>query len=278
MGLFMMAILSFGIALVVRRQEALVLRWQPSQHTWVAIGTGLLVFALSASLLLFALGAVETRIIHYGLIYVLCGMAIPWGYTLLIEQNALSALGLSRQCLVTSIVLGLVAAGLMSPLLLSQINGSTVDWNQMAKGAVVLTGAGGLFELFLYYGFIHLRLEKAFGVIPAILGAAALYVLWHVGTQLRLEPDPYGALWKLFLVGVMYQSLFSITRNLLIIWPFFHLVGVMIDFVVNLNAVQTVMVEFPWAVMTMLAMAIIGLVLIVLTRNRVQRFATETLS
>ena len=136
-----------------------------------------------------------------------------------------------------------------------------IGWGQVAKASFVLTGAGGLFELFLYYGFIHLRLEKAFGTIPAILVTAAIYVLWHAGTQLPMEPDPVDAVWKLFLVGVMSQSLFSITRNLLTIWPFFHAIGVMLDFAVNLEAVDQVVGDLPWAVGTVAVMAVIGVVL-----------------
>jgi hypothetical protein len=270
MGLLVMSLITFVIALVARRKEAFAFRWQPTRHTWVAVGTGLLAFALSASLLLFDRNSLIARIILNGMIFVGCGIAIPWGYTLLVEQNSPAAMGLTRQRWVLSLSLSLIAAAVMSPAFL-RVDWSAIRWEAFAKAAVVLTGAGGFFELFLYYGFIHLRLEKAFGVIPAILVTTAIYVLWHVGTQLPLEPDPVAALWKLFLVGVMYQSLFSLTRNLLIIWPFFHVAGVMIDFVVNLGAVDQVSIRFPWAVGTMIAMAALGVALtLASTRNRAQ--------
>jgi hypothetical protein len=99
------------------------------------------------------------------------------------------------------------------------------------------------------------------GTIPAILATSGIYVLWHVGTQLPLEADPVDAVWKLFLVGVMSQSVFSLTRNLLTIWPFFHAVGVMLDFAVNLEAVDQVVNDFSWAVGTVLLMFITGVVL-----------------
>jgi membrane protease YdiL (CAAX protease family) len=261
MELLVIAVIFFLIALVVRRKEAFQFRWQPTRHTWVAIGTGLLAFAFSASLLLFEDGSVLTRVIHYGLIYIVCGFAIPWGYTLLVERESPVALGFKRERWVLSLILSLVAAGLFVPVLIFQGNLGAVGWGQVAKASFVLTGAGGLFELFLYYGFIHLRLEKAFGTIPAILAAAAIYVLWHAGTQLPMEPDPVDAVWKLFLVGVMSQSLFSITRNLLTIWPFFHAIGVMLDFAVNLEAVDQVVGDFPWAVGTVALMVATGVVL-----------------
>jgi membrane protease YdiL (CAAX protease family) len=258
MEILIIGAIFFALALVVRHKEAFRFRWQPTRHTWVAIGTGLLAFVFSASLLLFEPGSVPAQLIHNGLIYVVCGAAIPWGYTVLAERETLAALGLKRERWVLSLIISLVAAGLFTPMLFFEGDLASVGWGNVAKAAFVLTGAGGLFELFLYYGFIHLRLEKAFGTIPAILLTSAIYVLWHTGTQLPLEPDPLYAMWKLFWVGVMSQSLISLTRNLLVIWPLFHAVGVMLDFAVNIDGVEKVIGDLPWAVGAVAAMAIIG--------------------
>jgi membrane protease YdiL (CAAX protease family) len=269
MEILIIGVIFFAIALVVRRKEAFRFRWQPTRHTWVAVGAGLLAFVFSVSLLLFELGSVPAQLIHNGLIYVVCGAAIPWGYTVLTEREAPAALGLKRERWVLSLIISLVAAGLFTPMLFFEGDLSNVGWGNVAKAAFVLTGAGGLFELFLYYGFIHLRLEKAFGTIPAILLTSAIYVLWHVGTQLPLEPDPLYAMWKLFWVGVMSQSVFSLTRNLLVIWPLFHAVGVMLDFAVNIGAVEGVVHDLPWAVGVVVVMTVIAAGLTaVSTRNR----------
>jgi hypothetical protein len=93
-------------------------------------------------------------------------------------------------------------------------------------------------------------------------------VLWHVGTQLPLEPDPLYAMWKLFWVGVMSQSLFSMTRNLLVIWPFFHAVGVMLDFAVNIGAVNDIVGDLPWAVGAVVLIAVIAIVLSIFSKPR----------
>jgi hypothetical protein len=85
MDLLIIAAIFFVIALVVRRKEAFQFRWQPTRHTWVAVGTGLLAFAFSALLLLFEDESVMYRIILYGLIVLVCGCVVPWGYTLLCE-------------------------------------------------------------------------------------------------------------------------------------------------------------------------------------------------
>ena len=186
----------------------------------------------------------------------------------MVERDKPAAMGLKRERWVLSLILSLAAAGLFVPILIFQGNLGAIGWGQVAKASFVLTGAGGPFELFLYYGFIHLRLEKAFGTIPAILATAAIYVLWHAGTQLPIEPDPVDAVWKLFWVGVMSQSLFSITRNLLTIWPFFHAIGVMLDFGVNLEAVDQVVGDLPWAFGTVASMVAIGVVLAWIARRQ----------
>lgn len=254
-----MGAVGLGLVLLVRRKEIFKLRWQPSRHTWVALGAGLLAFAFSASLLLFEAGSLPARLIHNGLIYVLCGCLIPWGYTLLVERNGPGALGVRRERWLPSLLLSLLLAGLFSLVIVFEADLQAIRWGQFARSAVALVGAGGLFEAFLYYGFIHLRLERAFGPLPAILLTAAVYVSWHTGTQLPLEADPLAAIVKLFAVGVMYQAVFSLTRNLLVIWPLFHGVGVMIDFAVNLGEVERVAQGLPWAVGTLLAMALVGL-------------------
>jgi membrane protease YdiL (CAAX protease family) len=268
MEILIIGVIFFVIALVLRRKEAFQFRWQPTPHTWVAVGAGLLAFAFSASLLLFEPGSVPAMLIHNGLIYVVCGAAIPWGYIVLVERETPAALGLKRERWVLSLVLSLVVAGLFVPMLFLEGDLASVGWENVAKASFVLTGAGGLFELFLYYGFIHLRLEKAFGTIPAILLTSAIYVLWHVGTQLPLEPDPLYAMWKLFWVGVMSQSLFSLTRNLLVIWPLFHAMGVMLDFAVNIGAVEDVVSDFPWAVGAVAVMVVICVVLVRVRRTQ----------
>ena len=76
-----------------------------------------------------------------------------------------------------------------------------------------------------------------------------------------MEEDPLAALWKLDLVGVMSQSVFSLTRNVLIIWPVFGAVGVMLDFAVNIDGVEVVSREFPWAAGTVALMAVSGFTL-----------------
>ena len=254
-----MGLIILAVVLVVKRKDAFNFRWQPDKGTWIAIGTGLLAFVLSLSLLLLEPGSMIRSLVLYGGIWVLCGVAIPWGYTLFVERDTLAGLGLRRAKWLPSLIIGLGLAAFFSMVIVFQADLSAIDCGMLGRSAVVLIGAGGLFELFLYYGFIHIRLEKAFGTLPAILLTAAIYVLWHAGTQLPMEPDPWIGALKLLGVGVMYQAVFSLTYNLLIIWPFFMGMGVMIDFMVNIGELEQISAAFPWAVGVIVAMAAIAL-------------------
>lgn len=227
--------IAFIVSVLIRRKKAFIFRFKPTKHTWVAIGTGLLAFLLSLSMLLFDYKSVISRVIYFGLIFFGCGFAIPWAYTQFKEKSGLSDMGIKYKNLKSSLIAGIIIAILFSLIIIFEGDFSNINGIILAKAILVFTGTGGLFEIFLYYGFIHNRLEKAFGSIIAIFGTAFLYVLWHVGTQLPYEVDPVNALLKLFLVGILFQSIYSTTRNIFIIWPFFHLTGVLIDFIVNIN-------------------------------------------
>jgi len=266
MEMLIFAAIAFIAVLLVRRREALALRWAPTRHTWAAVGTGLAAFALSAALLLFDEASPVARTIHYGLIYVGCGVAVPWGYTLLVERQPPAAMGLRRERWRPSLALNVGLGSLFTLVLLAEADLGAIDAGQLSQATFTLL-VGTLFEWFLYYGFIHLRLEKAFGPIPAILVTAALYVSWHAGTQLPREPDLLLGIIKLFLVGVMYQSIFSLTHNLLAIWPFFLGVGALMDHVINIDAVDPVSVQFPWAVASALLMAATGVLLALLFQH-----------
>lgn len=269
-----MGLIVFAAVMVVKREQAFRFRWEPDQGTWIAIGTGLLAFLLSGSLLLIDSGSIPGHLILYGSIWVGCGVAIPWGYTLLVERKPMAGLGLRKEKWLSSLLIGLGLAAFFSLVILFQADFENLDWQEVARSAVVLIGAGGLFELFLFYGFIHIRLEKAFGTLPAIFLTSVFYVLWHVGTQLTLEPDPWLGALKLFGVGLMYQSVFSLTYNLLIIWPFFMGMGVMIDFLVNIGELERISAGFPWAIGTLLVMGLVALIIWLFSRNKVSFAST----
>jgi hypothetical protein len=258
MEFLIMAPLALVIALTVRRREAFKIYWQPERRTWMAVAVGLAAIGLSCSLLAFGPHSWIRAVINYIGIWAVCGFALPWFYALVVERSSLSGMGVTRKRWKLSLSLNCILGAFFIAAVLAR-----ADWGAILQGefwaATLVLLTGNLFELFLYYGFIHLRLERAFGVIPAILATAAIYSLWHVGTELTMVQQPWLGLGKLFLVGVMYQSVFSITRNLLTIWPFFVGGGVLIDFVLDIKGMSLIAHEWRWAVLVLLLMALMGL-------------------
>jgi membrane protease YdiL (CAAX protease family) len=264
-----MALLGFAAVLATRRRDALVVRFTPDRHTWTAIATCAAVAAASASILLVGPGSSAARAIHVLVIYALLGCAVPWGYTLFVEGGSPADLGLRRQGSMPALAINLAMGALLGLGIVFGPDLDRVSARDLAAASFTLL-VGGLFELYLYYGFTHLRLERAFGPIPAIFGTAALYSLWHIGTELPLHDDPWRGLLFLFVVGVLYQSIFSLTRRLISIWPFFFLAGVLTDFL-RLGLPDRVTRHLEWAVAGWILMLGIPAVLYAFCRRTINR-------
>jgi membrane protease YdiL (CAAX protease family) len=210
----------------------------------VALAAGLLPALLSTLALLAPQDSLAFRLILWLGIFGLCGFAIPWAWVLLGERGTPAGLGIHRRLWKRSLAISaLFAAASLVPVLRADLSHHAPSH---ILGAIVHLNVGGLFELFLYCGLLHLRLRDAFGPIPAIVGSAALYSLWHIGTELPLHADPVAALGFLFVVGLLYQSIFATTYNALAVWPFFFTAGVMNDFLLKLDLPDTIGRDLTW--------------------------------
>jgi hypothetical protein len=85
---------------------------------------------------------------------------------------------------------------------------------------VTMVLAVGLFEAVFFRGWLQLRFEEAFGVVPSVIMGALCYSLYHVG---------YGMMWGemlfLFGLGMVFAAVFRLTRNVIVLWPFYTPVG-----------------------------------------------------
>jgi hypothetical protein len=84
----------------------------------------------------------------------------------------------------------------------------------------------GFFEAVFWRGWLQLRLEEAFGILPAILIASALYAVYHIGYGM-----PASEMVFLFFIGLMFAVVFRITKSVLILWPLFQPGGQLITLV-----------------------------------------------
>jgi hypothetical protein len=71
-----------------------------------------------------------------------------------------------------------------------------------------------------------LRLEEAFGIIPAILLGSLLYAAYHIGYGMPLSEMTF-----LFFIGVVYAVAFRLTKNIFILWPIFQPMGQLVTLI-----------------------------------------------
>jgi membrane protease YdiL (CAAX protease family) len=91
---------------------------------------------------------------------------------------------------------------------------------------VALALAIGFFEALFWRGWVLLRLEEAFGVIPAVLLGSFLYAAYHIGYAMPIDEMVF-----LFLIGIMFAIAFRLTKNVFILWPVFQPMGQLVTLI-----------------------------------------------
>jgi hypothetical protein len=134
-----------------------------------------------------------------------------------VRKRSLSDLGITTRWLWLSLGLQLVFAAVQYAGTLAQ--GGIPGFERFIP-LLTLSLAIGFFEALFWRGWVLLRLEEAFGVIPAILLGSLLYAAYHVGYAMPLNEMVF-----LFFIGVMYAIAFRLTKNIFILWPVFQPMG-----------------------------------------------------
>lgn len=180
--------------------------WKPERDTLIALISPLLFWpvywlnshfvATWSSLLFFIVGNIG-----------LC-VALPAYVVLRERREPLSGLGITRRRWVLSIVISLVLFMGTMPQYLRVAEDENVAWlpHLIFNGII-------LWEVLFVHGWMQLRFERAFGLVPAIFLAAIGFGVYHIGTVSAVE------LAALIGFGVFYGVMFAITRNLLILLP-----------------------------------------------------------
>lgn len=192
----------------------LTLRWQPSQDTLAALLTALLMIPV------YYVGTHDTTGIVGLLVFVVLGNGIlnvlfPAYYILVMRKERPRELGITTDRLWLAVGLSLVW-GLMSWVGLQKEARLHPDADLLPQ--LVFNGLI-LWEPFFVYGWLQLRFERAFGMLPGIVLAAACFGAYHLGTY------PLSAVGMLVVIGLIYAVLFRMTKNLLTLWPLVWSVG-----------------------------------------------------
>jgi uncharacterized protein len=198
-----------------------IVRWKPTRD--------LAVVALSFVLVV---GAVYTATnfigqsvwggMGYFLVYVvlgalLFGIGIPIYWMVIICKRPLSELGITKKHCGRSFALQLVFSILLvGPAYIK----TPIPPFQQLLPLLLLSVSIGLFEAIFWRGWVQMRLEESFGVVPGIMIASLFYAIYHIGYGM-----PASEMVFLFFIGIMYAVTFRFTRNILILYPFFQPLG-----------------------------------------------------
>lgn len=179
----------------------------------------------------------------------LFGVAGPIAYMVWVRRRTMTSLGIGLHQWRPTVALGLLFAAVQFSLTMWGYDlPAPVDWVPLA----VMSLTVGLFEAIFFRGFIQNRLEEAFGPLPGVAGAAALYSLYHIGYGM-------GGAEMLFLfgIGIVYALAFRSTRNILVLWPLLTPLGSLFN---NLEAGD---IELPWASIAGFADVLIAMAVVI---------------
>lgn len=197
------------------------LRWKPGLDLVAVLISWLLVVAAlyTATVIVTpeAGGGLPYFFIYAVLGATLFGIGLPLGWMAVIRKRPLQDLGITTRQLGLCLLLQLAFAAI-------QIAGTLARAELPPYGRLLpllaLSLATGFFEAIFWRGWVLLRLEEAFGIIPAILLGSLLYAAYHLGYAMPLEEIAF-----LFWIGVLYAVAFRLAKSIFILWPLFQPAG-----------------------------------------------------
>ena len=240
------------------------LTWQPNRDTLVAlVSYGLVVAGLYTAFQVFTTDRVAANFITFGPVTLAgLGIALPVLYTVLVRRRPPADLGLTKRHLLPSLILGLLLGWDTYRNTLATLD---LAWSKEVLPLIVMALAVGLFEAIFFRGWLQLRFEEAFGVVPGVVLGALCYSLYHVG---------YGMDWNemifLFGLGLVFAAVFRLTRNVVVLWPFYTPIG---GLYTNLTEGLTMPFEATYGFLLTLGLMLAAMVTGILVRRKRMRIA-----
>lgn len=188
-------------------------KWAPSVDTVLALATLMWMtgaYCVTIHLLRSHLWAV---IAVMGIVTnLIVNVLLPVWWLVYVRGQPMSELGITTRRWIPSLFIGAGLACFFALRLLPMV--ADTDWlPHLLFNAVIL------WEPFFVFGWLQLRYDRAFGIVPGVLLAALSFAAYHVGTY------PPNGLLMLLIAGLVYAIIFRLTSNLLILWPLAWAVG-----------------------------------------------------
>ena len=230
-----------------------IMRWKPGKDLVIVVVSWLLVVAslYTATVIIGtdAGGGIPYFLLYAGLSATIFGIGLPVYWMVIKHKRPISELGITRKNLLISLALQVIFAAIV---LTGGFMDLTLPRFEQLIPLICLALAIGFFEAIFWRGWVLMRLEEAFGFIPAALLGSALYAAYHLGYDMPLNEMVF-----LFFIGLMYAVTFRFTGSIFILWPLFQPGGQLITLIkeglelpliasVGFIEVFIVMVVFLW--------------------------------
>jgi len=185
--------------------------WSPNIDTAVAATSEVLIIVLAfLGLKIFENTWLNHLLFGFLGTVVVC-VILPLYWIVMVKKGNLNILGITAKFWVISLIVSILLGGLsfFAYYRNYKINAAILP--------ALILGIYGLWEVFFVYGWLQLRFEEAFGIIPGIILSSACFSLYHIG---------YGwynfyLLAGLFIMAGIFAVIFRFTKNILILWPFY---------------------------------------------------------
>jgi len=208
-------------------KQIVTVRWKPSRDLAVVAASWLLVVGALYTATVFVgqdvWGGMAYFILYAVVGATLFGVGLPLYWMVVVRRRTLADLGLTTRRWALSIVLQLIFALLQY---IGTLAKTRLPSFEQFLPLLALALAIGFFEAVFWRGWVLLRLEDAFGIIPSILLGSLLYAAYHIGYGM-----PTNEMIFLFFIGLMFAVIFRLTKNILILWPIFQPMGQLVTLI-----------------------------------------------
>ena len=181
-------------------------RWEPTRDTGVAAVTVIAMLGAFFTLNHLPSGGIINS--GYELLMFSLVVIFPVWWLVWRQGRPWGELGITKKHWMLSLVVGVAIFLFFLMGLWKQYSGKDIDLYAMLAFNLV-----GLWEPFFVYGWLQLRFDRAFGIIPGILLTGLCIGVYHIGSF------PPEAVLSFVILGCIFAALFRLTSNLLILWP-----------------------------------------------------------
>ncbi|HAN20520.1 MAG: hypothetical protein A2Y15_04205 [Clostridiales bacterium GWF2_36_10] len=228
-------------------------KFKPTKELWVVLLSWILVvstFYLSFQVI--TLKRVAAQFITFGIIGItIFGILVPVAWNSIIMKRPLSSIGLKKDKLVISLGLCIVFSIIQYYITLRKL--TLPGFNELVP-LITMALAVGLYENIFYRGWVQLRIEECFGIIPGIVLSAVIYCFYHIGYG--MNPNE---MLILFIIGLIYSSIFRLTSSVFILYPLLTPTGALFT---QIKDGLQIPFEATYGFINVIAMSLIGILLI----------------